>query len=127
MNKKIIYIAIIVAIIIAIYVWQKNKKTVDVKLGLTPEQQQAAAEQNAVNNQKIADAKNQYGTAANNFCNAICNPVCGQVLSAQLDGTFRDASGNAVDWVRLYDTYVAGDMSYLNQVNVANMNFANKC
>jgi hypothetical protein len=127
MNKKIIYIAIIVAIIIAIYVWQSNKKTVDLKLGLTPEQQQAAAEQNAINSQKIANAKNLYGTAGNNFCSSICNPVCGQVLSAQLNDTFRDASGNAVDWIKLYDTYNAGDMSYFNKVNVANMNFAYKC
>jgi len=99
MNKKIIYIAIILAIIIAYYVWSSNTESSEEK-----------KEEVIVNSEKadrIKILKQQYVILLNNYCYGRSDCVA---FGAEL---MRN-----IDWGRVYDEERAGINTYLTSVNL---------
>jgi len=64
-------------------------------------------------NKLINDFKADYIAISRNFCSQQLDyvGVCNATVDGYIDG---------MDWELLYDTYMSGDMSYFDDVNIGN-------
>jgi len=104
MKKEVKIIIIIGIILLAYIVYVKNfSKSTSM---LTDAEREAK-------NQKVNEFRVGFNAIQENFCNlqegnsGVCNEA-------------RESFAAGMDWELLYDTYMSGDMTYFDSVNIAN-------
>lgn len=115
--KTTIKIVIVIAILLAIYMWYNKKYSVAAK------QEKLIDDQ--VNNAQLQEAKDKWLAIASNFCEIKANSLPSMISPAFNDACNNralDMANNVIDWQVVVDQFNQGSTEYIDQINNTLMN-----